>query len=108
MNDGYRPINFPFEDRPAPGFRVTADWDLAACLGYLSSWSAVQRYRARHAHHPVAPIRPELTRAWRGERRTRTVWWPLHLRIGVMPSTGDGVGSIAGTPNERTWVRRFV
>jgi SAM-dependent methyltransferase len=82
--EGYASIPFPFEERPAPAFRMTAEWEPAACLGYLYSWSAVQRYVRHESRDPVAELAPALRDAWGGDGRRRTVTWPLQVRVGVV------------------------
>jgi hypothetical protein len=50
-------------------------------LGYLASWSAVQRCRERTGRDPLDALRPRLAASWppSGALRLR---WPLHLRLG--------------------------
>lgn len=78
----YQTIPFPFQDLPAPRFEMRAEWDLDSLLGYLGTWSAVQRYRERHDTDPLAQILPELRAAWGAPEDIRKVTWPLHLRVG--------------------------
>jgi SAM-dependent methyltransferase len=77
---GYRTLPFPWQEVEAPVFRLETDWDLDEVVGYLATWSAVQRYKDRLGHDPLAALRPQLAALWRsGARRLR---WPIHLRIG--------------------------
>lgn len=82
VDDGYRAIELPFESIDAPPFSMTADWALAHFVGYLSTWSAVQRARAETGSDPVAAVLEVLRPAWGPDERVRRVEWPLTLRIG--------------------------
>ena len=83
IEDRYRTLPFPFKELEPPEMAMQADWPLDHLAGFLSSWSASQRYQAERGEHP---LRPDLARNCRkpgvcptGPRRVR---WPLHLRVG--------------------------
>jgi SAM-dependent methyltransferase len=78
----YRTIPFPFVEIPTPPFECERDWNLEGLLGYLSSWSAVQRYKDALGRDPLLALRPELERAWGRQEAVRRVSWPIHLRVG--------------------------
>lgn len=82
VDQGYRTIEFPFAELPAPAFAMAAEWTLADLEGYLRTWSAVQRYRAERGEDPVAALRGELGAAWGRPESPRAVRWPLHFRVG--------------------------
>jgi SAM-dependent methyltransferase len=81
VEQGYRSLPFPWRESPTPAFELETDWDLDTLLGYLGTWSAVQRCRERTGTDPLAPLRPALAAHWPegGFRRLR---WPIHLRLG--------------------------
>jgi SAM-dependent methyltransferase len=78
---GYRTLPFPWREEEAPAFVLETDWDLEEVIGYLATWSAVQRYKDRLGQDPLPALRPRLAPLWpsAGTRRLR---WPIHLRIG--------------------------
>src|SRR5262245_21223090 len=78
----YRTLPFPFDELAAPQFEMRADWSLDQLLGYLSSWSAAQRYEAERGEDPLDLILPELTAAWGDSGQPRPIHWPLYLRVG--------------------------
>jgi len=82
VEEGYRTLAFPFEEVDSPPFQMVHSWNLDHLLGYLGSWSSVQRYRARTGIDPLDVIRAELEAAWGDPGQTRDVTWPLHLRVG--------------------------
>lgn len=79
VENGYRELPFPFHPVAAPAFAMRVQWDLAHFLGYLRSWSATARYVQTHGQDPVETLATRLAPLW-GE--TRTVSWPLALRVG--------------------------
>lgn len=79
VEQGYRTLSVPFPPLPAPAFAMEADWDLPAFVGYLETWSAVQRYRRKLGRDPVALVRPSLEEAWGDPAAKRRVAWPLAL-----------------------------
>jgi hypothetical protein len=78
----YRTIDFPFDQVAAPAFAMTADWQLGDLLGYLGTWSSVQRFAERHGADPLARVTAELAGAWGTPETSRPVRWPLYLKVG--------------------------
>jgi SAM-dependent methyltransferase len=78
----YETIEFPFEPLEAPRLMMTAEWTLDDVLGYMGTWSSVQRFVERHGADPLAQPRVELAQAWGEAQQRRLVRWPLYLRIG--------------------------
>jgi SAM-dependent methyltransferase len=81
VDQGYATLPFPFDELTPPTFRMTHDWDLAHLLGYVESWSATQRYRADTGKDPRDLVKSELEAAWGKPNRSRTVTWPLRVRV---------------------------
>lgn len=82
VDSGYRDLAFPFPEVPFPGGEMRCHWSLQELLDYLATWSAVQRYRARHGRDPLDLIRGPLAAAWGDPAMARTVTWPLSGRAG--------------------------
>ncbi len=82
IDDGYRSLAFPFEAIPAPAFRIEVQWDLPRLLDYLSTWSAVKRYRAAKNDDPLPALRAELQPLWGDAATPLKLMWPLFLRVG--------------------------
>lgn len=81
VNDGYASIPFPFETIPTPGFTMEARWNLQELEGYLSTWSAVEKFIRSHRQSPLPELIKEISKHWEpGE--TKLVYFPLHLKIG--------------------------
>jgi SAM-dependent methyltransferase len=79
---GYQGIAFPFVAMSAPPFNMQVRWERAHLLGYLRSWSATGRYVEARGVDPVAVLEERLAPSWADAHSTRTVTWPVVLRVG--------------------------
>ncbi len=82
VEKGYSALEFPFAPVAAPAFVLEKLWDLPALIGYLETWSAVQRYRAEVGRDPLPLVRAELEAAWGTPETIRPFRWDLDLRVG--------------------------
>jgi SAM-dependent methyltransferase len=78
----YASLPFPFRRIVAPEFLMEHRWTLAGLVGYLRSWSAVQRCIADRGVDPVAEAEDRLRAAWGEPEVPRTVRWPLVVLAG--------------------------
>ena len=81
VQQGYRTLPFPWHEEAAPDFAIETDWDLETVVGYLATWSAVQRYKDQLGRDPLPDLRPQLAALW-PEAGTRRLRWPIHMRVG--------------------------
>jgi SAM-dependent methyltransferase len=81
VEQGYRTLPFPWRELPAPAFELETDWELEQVMGYLATWSAVQRYKERTGRDPLPALEPRLAARWPRSVALR-LRWPIHLRIG--------------------------
>jgi SAM-dependent methyltransferase len=79
---GYATIEFPFEPIATPEFTMAAQWSLGELLGYLRTWSSVQRYILAEQVDPLRLISDDLAAAWGAADAPREVHWPVYLRAG--------------------------
>ena len=77
----YATLPFPFERIDAPPFVMRARWTRQDLLGYVSSWSAVARYRQQAGADPLPSFEDEMRRAW-PDGRAYDIEWPLYLLVG--------------------------
>jgi SAM-dependent methyltransferase len=82
VEEGYRTLPFPFPELETPEFQIEHHWNLTHLLGYVSSWSATQRFMAQHGVDPVSALAGELAQRWGDVEVPRRIWWPLPVRIG--------------------------
>lgn len=82
VETGYADLPFPFEPITMPPCDMHAEWTLAQLLGYLGTWSAVQKYRGERGEDPVEQVQAALADAWGAADRQRPVRWPLAFVAG--------------------------
>lgn len=92
VEERYETVPFPFEEvRPTPTFECRENWTLAQYVGYLSSWSATQKFKEHRGYDPLTEVADDLAAAWGDANIRRLVWWPIHLRVGQINKLSDAV-----------------
>lgn len=81
VDEGYQTIPFPLEELPTPGVTYDAAWSVDDLLGYLSTWSARTNYMREKQQDPLDLIHEKLRAVW-GRNQTRTIQFPLLMRLG--------------------------
>jgi SAM-dependent methyltransferase len=79
---GYEGIVLPFVEERVPVFPMQARWTLPQLGGYLSTWSAVGKYRTVTGADPIPAVMRALADRWGDPADARLVDWPLILRVG--------------------------
>lgn len=82
VDAGYAGIELPLSRVTSPPFEMSVDWDLAQLLGYVATWSAVDRYRTHRGTDPIPQLRAELEPRWGALALRRTVRWPITILAG--------------------------
>ena len=80
IDEHYGNLYFPFQEIRSPVFTISVLWTLAQLEGYLTTWSAVQKYIAVHTQSPVDKLISQIKIHWKDERQT--VNFPLFLKLG--------------------------
>ena len=83
VEEGYRTLWFPFAELDPPLFAIEEWWTLPQLLGYVTTWSATQRYRELVGRDPVPDLERDLAAEWGSS--IRRVRWPLTVRLGRRP-----------------------
>lgn len=83
VDAGYRDIDNPFTPLAPPASAMEISWSLEQLLGYLRTWSAVQRYEQQNGVDPLRQLQPKLRQAWGDAKQPRFVRWPLHFLAGT-------------------------
>ena len=86
VDDAYRSLVFPFDALDAPAFAIERELTLPELIGYLGTWSALERYRRATGGDPLPALETELAALWGPASERRHARWPLALRIGRVPS----------------------
>jgi hypothetical protein len=78
----YTTIPFPFTTIESPPFFSTRQINFEELVGYLNTWSAVQRCINETSVNPLSGIYDDLASAWGDTVAKRTVTWQLALKVG--------------------------
>lgn len=78
----YQTIPFPFAELNTPIFTMETQWNMKEFLGYLNSWSAIQKIIAVKSQKPILEFSNRLVEAWGDPQRKILFQWPLHMRVG--------------------------
>jgi SAM-dependent methyltransferase len=73
-------LPFPFREIPMPPFSSQLQWSLDAFIGYLSTWSAVKKYKASTNADPLPLLRESLAKFWEDDM---PVTIPFFARVGI-------------------------
>ena len=84
VESGYEGIALPYPEESTPSFEMETSWRLAQLGGYLSTWSAVGRYRTATGTDPMPIALRELERVW-GADEPKHIRWPLVVRLARKP-----------------------
>jgi ubiquinone/menaquinone biosynthesis C-methylase UbiE len=77
----YKNIPFSFEQIPSPKFEIKVQWTLDQFIGYLTSWSATQKYIKANQTNPVDIVKEALKAYWPVDE-TKAVVFPVFLKLG--------------------------
>jgi SAM-dependent methyltransferase len=79
VNRRYRDLSLGFTEVRCPSFNITHVQDQTRMLGYLRTWSAVQKYRQVRGTDPVLEIENDLVSAF--DNKQITARTPVFLRL---------------------------
>lgn len=82
VEQGYRTLPFPFAEIKTPDFYCVVDMTLDRFLGFLHTWSAMQRYIRLHGVDPLDVIGNQLRAVWAGNGDAMPISWKLMMRVG--------------------------
>lgn len=84
VDDGYRDMSFPFAELDAPPLDIRLSWDLDGFLGYISTWSAVQRLLEAGHEEVLQAFTREISALWGEPTSRRPLTWPINMRVGKL------------------------
>ena len=82
VESGYADMPFPFVPVDWPAMEIRRDWDLAAFLGYLGTWSAIRKAMEAGRTDIADSFVHDLAALWGEPSTVRPVRWPVTLRLG--------------------------
>lgn len=76
---GYATVEVPFAEIETPAFTMHSSWSVDDLVGYLGTWSALQKCVVAEGRNPLDDVRGGLVDAW-GPVERREAVWPLGVR----------------------------
>jgi len=80
VEEHFKNVVVPFEEIKAPHMTMSASWTFNHLVGYLSTWSALQKYIQVNSSNPIELVFEDLKQAWGGVSE-REVHWDLGIRV---------------------------
>ena len=81
VDEEYANIPFPFDRIRSPGFAIQLRWTIDQFAGYLTSWSATQKYIRAQKNDPVIRFIDSLRKQWPSNEK-KTVVFPIFIYVG--------------------------
>ncbi len=79
IDQHYRTIGFPFAEITTPSFIMPFHWTLAELEGYLTTWSAVQKFMQAQGVNPVPELISKIRPRWKEKMNIK---FPLFMKLG--------------------------
>lgn len=81
VDSHYSTIDFPFTQIITPVFTMSFNWTLTELEGYLTTWSAVQKFMQVQGVNPVGELIDKIKPHWKEKMNVR---FPLFLKLGIV------------------------
>jgi ubiquinone/menaquinone biosynthesis C-methylase UbiE len=82
VDDKYQSIEFPFQEFTSPAFNMEANWSFEHFLGYIVTWSSVQKFRRQNKADPLEGFARDLKQVWGRLEEEKRIRWPINMRVG--------------------------
>lgn len=81
IDDNYANVAFEYELLPVKDFSIRLQWNLDEWLGYISTWSAVQKYTRLNGQSPIPLLEEKIKNCWKpGD--VKNISFPITLKLG--------------------------
>ena len=81
VEEKYSTVEFDYELLPVKKFESILEWKREDLVGYISSWSAIQKFMKENGHSPVPFIEEKIKKLW-PEGAVKKVTFPIYLKLG--------------------------
>jgi hypothetical protein len=79
VEEEYKNVPFPFEQISTPKFSIDVEWTLEEFAGYLTTWSATQKFIKDKNYNPVPEVVKLIQPYWNEKEK---VSFPVFLKLG--------------------------
>jgi len=81
VEEKYSTVKFDYEPLPVKKFETILHWHREDLIGYISSWSAIQKMIKVNDHSPIPIIEEKIKILW-PEGEVKKVSFPIYLKLG--------------------------
>lgn len=81
VDEKYSTVEFDYELLPVKSFESILEWRREDLIGYISSWSAIQKFIKENGHSPIPIFEEEIKKLW-PEGELKKVTFPIYLKLG--------------------------
>lgn len=81
VEEKYTTVEFDYELLPVKDFETVLQWKREDLLGYISSWSAVQKFITTNGYSPTSITEEKIKSLW-PEDEVKRVVFPIYLKLG--------------------------
>ena len=81
VEEKYETVEFNFTLLPVKKFETRLQWQREDLTGYISSWSAIQKFIKKNGYSPIPQLEDQLNKLWPGHE-IKTVIFPIYLKLG--------------------------
>jgi SAM-dependent methyltransferase len=83
VEQSYASVDFRFQPLPSRDFTIRVEWNRDDLLGYLATWSSVQRYEQHLGTSPIPRMEERIRETWPDDS-LQSFRFPLFLRMGTV------------------------
>ncbi len=80
VEQAYSTIPFPFSEVKEKVFYMKKKWNLQDFMGYLSTWSAVQKYIKKNGSNPLDLVMDDFQKTWGNPSIVKEVTFPVMVK----------------------------
>ena len=81
VEEKYETVEFDYQLLPVKNFETILYWQREDLLGYVSSWSAIQKFIKTNGYSAVPQLEENINKIW-SEGETKKVSFPIYLKLG--------------------------
>ena len=61
---------------------MEANWSFEHLLGYIGTWSSVQKFKEQNKADPLEDFARDLNKIWGRPEEEKRIRWPINMRVG--------------------------
>jgi ubiquinone/menaquinone biosynthesis C-methylase UbiE len=81
VDEKYETVEFDYELLPIKKFETVLNWQREDLIGYVSSWSAIQKFIKTNGYSPIPQLEEQVNKIWSADE-TKQVSFPIYLKLG--------------------------